>query len=203
MELKDLADVATIIGALAIIVVAIQAAIAFRQFKADHERSRREKAVDLLFEWSKALKKEWAIVRKIIETLTEEQCREVFAQQKITIPEKQKKLLLHFFDEKVLEEKESGEAVLSEAQSSELRWHAISYLNSLEAVLIAWQYSVVDRGMVESQFGYLFRPEQGHSALKYFRVAAGGELSYPATEIFSSHIERKRRELLQEKANVA
>ncbi len=204
MNLSNLADMATILGSLAVVGIAFQVHFTKTQIKADHERSRREKTVDLLVEWDKRLKKESALARKIIERLNEEQCRDIVAQQKLQVPKKLEHLLAQFFGEDFkIEESDNGDIVLSEARSAELRWHAITYLNSLESVLVAWQYSVVDREIIEHQFSYLFKPSDGHEALKDFRTAAGGEDSYPAIEIFAGHIREKRRNKLIKKANVA
>lgn len=205
MTLQEVAHLATIFGSIAVIGISIQIYISHRQIKADHERSRREKSVDILMEWSKNLKKEGSLARKIIECLNEEQCRDVFNQQELKINKKHENLLIQLFGKENLEDLEQATDVisLSEAQTTELRWHAISYLNCLEFTLVAWQYAVVDKQIIEAQFSYLFRPADGHEALKYFRKAAGGENSYPAIEIFTAHISQKRREHLIAKANVA
>ena len=204
MSLSNWADMATILGSLAVVGIMIQVRLSQVQIKADHERGRREKTVDLLVEWDKRLKKESALARKIIECLNEEQCREVFAQQKLHVPKKLENLLKQFFGDKFeIEDSENGDIVLNEAHSAELRWHAVTYLNSLESILVAWQYSVVDREIIEHQFSYLFKPSDGHEALKDFRAAAGGEASYPAIEIFAGHVREKRRNNLIQKANVA
>lgn len=46
---------ATIFGSLSLIAVTVQAYFLFKQIKAEHEKARREKAVDLLVQWSKEL----------------------------------------------------------------------------------------------------------------------------------------------------
>lgn len=230
MPLQDLGDIAAIITSFGIIAVAIQAwnshrstaliqkdivnsqqalvtaqqelANSQKQFEADHERSRREKTVDILFEWDKRLKKEGALARKIVETFSAEQCRELTAQSPMQVSGKLTPHLHQLFG-KDLQPDHNNLISLNEAHSSELRWHVITYLNALESVLVAWQYSIVDRGIIEHQFSYLFKPSDGHEGLKHFRVATGGEDSYPAIEIFASHIMEKRREKLVQKANVA
>lgn len=207
MTLSDWADVAAIVGSLVFVAIAIQIGVAYRQLKADHERSRREKSVELLMEWTQQIKKEGSVARKIIETFDPEQCRELVNQQEIKVAKKHKKLLSEFFKENNSDNSEGlkencNDITLSESQSAELRWHAVSYLNSLESVLVAWQYSVVDREVIEQQFSYLFKPSDGHAALHDFRVAAGGEKSYPAIEIFSNHVEENRRKSLNMKAKV-
>ncbi|WP_462174530.1 hypothetical protein [Pseudoalteromonas gelatinilytica] len=203
MSLSEWANIATIIGSMAVFGLAVQVLIAQRQIKADHERSRREKTVDLLIEWDKRLKKESALARKIIENLSEAQCRELVAQQKLHVNSKLQTLLAQFFPNFTPETNDNGEIIINESLTAELRWHAITYLNSLESVLVAWQYSVVDREIIEHQFSYLFKPADGHEALKDFRAAAGGEDCYPAIEIFAGHIREKRRKKLIQKANVA
>lgn len=203
MSLSEWANIATIIGSMAVFGIAVQVLIAQKQIKADHERSRREKTVDLLIEWDKRLKKESALARKIIENLSEAQCRELVAQQKLHVNSKLQTLLAQFFPNFTPETNDNGEIIINESLTAELRWHAITYLNSLESVLVAWQYSVVDREIIEHQFSYLFKPADGHEALKDFRAAAGGEDCYPAIEIFAGHIREKRRKKLIQKANVA
>lgn len=230
MTLQEWSYIAAIISSLGILGIAIQALYAYRstaliqkdivnsqqalataqqelanaqkEFEADHERSRREKTVDILFEWDKRLKKEGALARKIVETFSAEQCRELTSQSPLAVSGKLKPHLHQLFSTD-LEPDQNNLIHLNEAHSSELRWHVITYLNALESVLVAWQYSIVDREIIEHQFSYLFRPSDGHEGLKHFRVATGGEDSYPAIEIFASHIIEKRRAKLVQKANVA
>jgi hypothetical protein len=203
MTLSDAANIATIIGSIAIIGVGVQISIASKQLKADHERSRREKSVELLLVWAKNLKDNSSLARKIVESLNEEQSRNLFNLEETRIPEKYKEPL-----EKILVDTtgnikvDSGYIVLTGERVSNLRWLVMTYLNILESILVAWQYSIVDRDIIEHQFSYLFSPEQGHSALKNFRIAAGGEKTFPAIEIFSNHLEEKRRSILKEKAKV-
>jgi hypothetical protein len=204
LNLQDFAHIATIITGLGVFGIACQVLYSHKQLKADHERSRREKSVDILMVWSKNLKKEGSIARKIIECLNEEQCRDVFNQQSVSISRKHENLIKQLFKAEHLPDidQAGNEVTLTEAQSTELRWHAITYLNTLEFSLVAWQYSVVDKNIIESQFQYLFRPADGHEVLKHFRKAAGGENSYPAIEIFTAHISEKRRKNLIQKSEV-
>lgn len=204
MTLQNISDLATIFGSLAVFIVMAQVWYMHLQLKSDHERSRREKSVDILMEWSKNLKKEGSLARKIIECLNEEQCRDVYNQREMNISKKHEALINQLFGgrEGSSSIQVAESILLTEAQTTELRWHVISYLNSLEIALVAWQYSIVDKDILESQFSYLFRPADGHELLKYFRKAAGGENTYPAIEIFAAHLSEKRRKQLIAKANV-
>jgi len=204
MQLKDWADIATIVGSTAIIGVLAQAYFIFKQIKADHERSRREKSVELLIEWTKRLGADSAFARKVVESLSEEQCRNLYNSEPVTIPAKFVSDTKHFLGLNIDDTQHvNGSIIISTEQASKLRWCVTSYLNMLESILVAWQYSVVDRVIIEKEFSYLFSVEKGHAALKHFRAAAGGESSFPAIEIFANHINEVRRKSLIEKSNVA
>ncbi|WP_308888062.1 hypothetical protein [Neisseria subflava] len=208
--LNEWADIAIIIG-LGYAILQFQ--LGKKQMSADYERSRREKSVELLMEWSKLLKRENSAARKIIDTLSEEQCRKILQQQKVRVSKEHKELLfelLYSESSKLTAVELDGGLVegddyfeLSESDSSKLRWAAVNYLNALEFVLVAWQYSIVDRDIIEHQFSYLFKPADGYELMKHFRKAAGGEETFPAIEIFTEHLNNKRRESLQSKANIA
>lgn len=208
--LNEWADIAIIIG-LGYAILQFQ--LSKRQMAADYERSRREKSVELLMEWSKLLKRENSAARKIIDTLSEEQCRKILQQQKVRVSKEHKELLfeLLYSESRELTAVELDRGLvegddyfeLSESDSSKLRWAAVNYLNALEFVLVAWQYSIVDRDIIEHQFSYLFKPADGYELMKHFRKAAGGEETFPAIEIFTEHLNDKRRQLLQSKANIA
>ena len=208
--LNDWADIAIIIG-LGYAILQFQ--LGKKQISADYERSRREKSVELLMEWSKLLKRENSAAWKIIDTLSEEQCRKILQQQKVRVSKEHKELLFELLysesSELTAVELDGGLVEgddyfeLSESDSSKLRWAAVNYLNALEFVLVAWQYSIVDRDIIEHQFSYLFKPADGYELMKHFRKAAGGEETFPAIEIFTEHLNNKRRELLQSKANIA
>ena len=208
--LNEWADIAIIIG-LGYAILQFQ--LGKKQMSADYERSRREKSVELLMEWSKLLKRENSAARKIIDTLSEEQCRKILQQQKVRVSKEHKELLfelLYSESSKLTAVELDGGLVegddyfeLSESDSSKLRWAAVNYLNALEFVLVAWQYSIVGRDIIEHQFSYLFKPADGYELMKHFRKAAGGEETFPAIEIFTEHLNNKRRESLQSKANIA
>lgn len=203
MTLQDATNIATIIGSLALIGVFVQIILALKQLKADHERSRREKSVDLLLKWTTNLKEDSSLARKIVESLNEEQCRNLFNQEETKVAERYKtslKKILSINDEL---EAQNGCILLSGEKVSKLRWYIMGYLNTLESIMVAWQYSIADREIIEHQFSYLISPEEGHTALRHFRTAAGGDKSFPAIEIFTNHLENKRKGSLIKKENVA
>ena len=204
ITLQEISQLATIFGSLAVIGVFIQIWLARKQLKTDHEKSRREKSVELLLDWTKNLKENTSLARKIVESLDDEQSRNLFNQEDVRISKKHLKSLkkiLSLNDDDLNEENDF--IILSGDSVSKLRWYVISYLNMLESILVAWQYSIVDREIIEHQFSYLFSPEQGHEALKKFRIAAGGEKAFPAIEIFTNYLKEQRKKILKEKSEIA
>ena len=202
MTLQEISQIAIIVGVLSIIGVAIQIHLTKKILKADHERSRREKTVELLRDWSKSVEKEQTWARKLVEKFTAEQCRSLFSQRVFMVQVELKPHLDQFFD--IEEEQVKDNCIaLTEKQMVSLRWYVVTYLNLLESILVAWQYGIVNRDIIEHEFSFLFSPEDGHSALQAFRTAAGGEQSYPAIEIFANHLEQKRKSVLIKKAEIA
>lgn len=198
MTLQDAANIATILGAVAII-------LAYWQFKADHERSRREKTVEFLFEWTTSIREETSAARKIVESLDEPQSRNLQNLDTTKIPIKHKATLLKLLNLNPENDLavEGDNVILLAEQTSKLRWYIISYLNHLETILVAWQSSIVDTDILEKELSYLFSTEHGYTALKKFRDAAGGSKVFPAIEAFSLHLEEKRKREHKRKSNVA
>lgn len=202
LALEKYAAVATIVQAIAALGIAIQIYQSKSEIEADHERSRREKSIDILTNWSKSLTKENSITRKILDNLNEDQCTNVLQQEEFKIHKKHEPLLQQLFGQD-LDPAVDDFITVKPQQSAALRWNAITYLNSLEFTFVAWQYSVVDRKIIEDEFQYLFNPDSGSEVLKNFRKASGGSGVFPAIEIFSTHITQKNNEKLIQKSNVA
>lgn len=229
--------IATIVNACAVFGVVL---LRF-QIKAEHERGRREKAVDLLLAWNNSLKKETSLARKTVESFSFEQCQSLFRQEAFQVNKKQYKSILEIMDydegdrkehkqQKAQEEQraqpESVEQVnqiepvkqpdkkknesndkedteLDEGEVSKLRWLVLTYLNELESILVAWQYSVANRKIIEAQFSFLFNDANGCNALSNFRKACGGQSCYPAIESFAAHVQREKENKLINEGNVA
>lgn len=201
-SLEKYANIATIVQAFAALGIAIQILLSHSELKADHERSRREKSIDVLMEWSNNLTKENSITRKILDNLSEDQCKNIIKQEEVKIHKRYEPLLQQLFGQDLDAPVEDFISIKA-SQAATLRWNAITYLNSLEFTFVAWQYSVVDRKIIEDQFQYLFNPDDGSEVLKNFRKAAGGSSAFPAIEIFTTHITQKSKERLIQKSNVA
>ena len=175
------------------------------QIKAEHERSRREKAVDLLLKWNDSLKKETTAARRVVEEFTPDQCRCLYKEEPFCVNKKQYKAIFKIMNDdgcKEAEEDEAEQHKLNPEEISKLRWLTISFLNMFESILVAWQYSVADRSIIEAQFSYLFDGSKGYAALNNFKMACGEGACYPAIEVFAVHVQEKKYEALIEKGNV-
>lgn len=140
LALEKYAAVATIVQAIAALGIAIQIYQSKSEIEADHERSRREKSIDILTNWSKSLTKENSITRKILDNLNEDQCTNVLQQEEFKIHKKHEPLLQQLFGQD-LDPAVDDFITVKPQQSAALRWNAITYLNSLEFTFVAWQYS--------------------------------------------------------------
>ena len=177
-----------LITAAASSITAITVYILWKQIKIDYEKLKREKAVDLLIEWSKFLRQKTSIARKFAEKLDEGQSISLAKQESFNIDRKLFKLAEAFFGEKIDDDKESYE--LNEEQVAKLRWEVVSFLNLLESILTAWRHNIADRDILLEEFQYLVNPEEGDYILEKFRKAAGGRKTYPAIDDFVEELKK-------------
>lgn len=188
-----------------------QIKILVKQTKDDHERSRREKAVDLLFLWTKNLDEYSSRARKFAENLSEENLKSIYSGEGFSFPKKYKEQYESCFSEGSQKGKERDEKTPTKTveekdvidvdakNSAYIRWRLIKYLNLLESILSAWAYKIADEDLIENQFSYLFETEGSSKALKKFREIAGGVNSYPSIELFEREMQKRKEEKLKEK----
>jgi len=186
------------------------------QIKSEHEKSRREKAVDLLLQWTQTITKEMNSVKKIVEKFDGEQCRKLFIEEEFEVNCNIYDDIMEAINEKSDKKEKNDKCAecdgddadcrkkisLGKKHIRKLRWNTISYLNLLESILVAWQYSIVDREIIEHQFSFQVSPKDGKRVLDNFRKIAGAEDSYPAIEIFCSNLEQQRKMKLKEKGKI-
>lgn len=185
---------------------------AVRQMHADHERSRREKTLDMIMNWACELSPETHLAVKIVEKFDKDQCKNLYN----TKPFKVKKKIyndireLYGENEKKAKRKYKFIKVNNNAKYimlrgyylKKLRFSIIKYLNVLEAVLVGWQNGILDKDIVERQYAYLYDRKQDKNCLQDFRNAAGSEKSYPAIEMFLTKLEDERKSQLLKKDRI-
>lgn len=183
--------IANVVIALGVIVAVFQFLMSKKQLQKDHERSRRERAVELIQTWTTQINQKATLARKLIECLDESQVKAIYNQESVKLDKKHLNLVHGCLIENGIQENEEL-ITLQEKQSSEIRWLVVSYLNSLESVLSAWHYGIADEEIIETEFSYLVSPTKGYFILEKFRRASGGVDSYPAIQAFVDKISKKK-----------
>jgi hypothetical protein len=182
------------ITAIASCVGATGVCLLYWQVRADHERARKEKAIELMIAWSQGLHKSGSAARKLGEKLDAEQSRKLYRNEVFSIGKDKKDFLVACFNANEVFQEDNNGINLSPDQTSVLRWHIISYLNLLESILSAKRHNVADRDMIKEEFKYLISPEDGHSVLQAFRNAAGNT-DFPAIGEFAREIEAEKNKI--------
>ncbi len=183
--------------------------VIYKQLKADHERSRREKAVELIQTWAIQLNKKASLARKLVENLNQEQVRAIYDQEQINLDKKHLEMTKGCLTENFYLNRHGvslgGDEsfTLQASDSSEIRWLIVSYLNLLESILVAWHNGIADEEIIENQFQYLVVPEKGQLILEEFRNAAGGTNVYPSISAFALKIQQKKNPSIDGKSKVA
>ncbi len=199
------------VSAASTVLIVVQLLLSHLHKHKEHEEQRRQKTVDMLLEWTKSLERETSFAEKIVEKFSEEQCRKLYLQEPFQVDLETKKSLCQiccYKDEercKNCKKQQVGPFyTVDDKQLLELRWYIISYLNTLETVLVAWQQGTVDKKIIEREFSYLYSAEKGWDVLAAFRRAAGGMASYPIIETFLSALkeDEKRKNKLKIKYNL-
>lgn len=167
--------------------------LAKNQLQDDHERSRRQAAINNLLTWTNSLTPTTSSTRRLVDLLEQSDCSCLEHIQEFDIDVKHKELLKSCFvdPQNFSEEPGKGRISLTKSQVSELRYRTINYLNTLESIFSAWHHNVSDRAIISEQFQYMLAPQNGHTLLKKFRIAAG-ENNYPAIRFFELHFEQLR-----------
>lgn len=184
------------IAVISAIFAGLAAWFIYRQTIADHERSRRKYAVDLILRWIESIQRESAGINKFVERLTSEQCSALCSGESFKVTEKERTRLVSLLRTEFPEietdlKSADGQIELAAAQSYYIRYLAIKYLNNLEAVMTAWSYAVADEEIIVREYQYLVDDKEGHNAMSTFRQKLGAE-HFPAINKFASHIVKLR-----------
>ncbi len=165
-----------------------------KQIKDGHEERRRENTVRIMESWCLSVKKDTCIAEQVARKLNREQCKKLYKHEAFTISKEIKNDVCKFcpLDSCDCNEcslkNEHGEYVLDGKILTELRWHVITYLNTLETVMVAWHIGAVDRDIIEEQFQFLTDANKGMT-LSEFRHSAGG---FPMIEEFIDEIKKDK-----------
>jgi len=155
-----------------------------RQTNADHARCRREKAIELLEQWTRSISRATTAARRFAEKLDANQSKSLWNQETFTVLAAHRDLIVSSLTDAALvaELQEKGdELVIPQRVATAIRWQVVVYLNQLETVFTAVRHGVADEQIIQEQFGYIVDPKRGECVVERFRQAAGTQ-NYPAIE---------------------
>lgn len=158
----------------------------------DHERSRREGAVQYVLVWTNSVTRAFSSASTLIEKLDFATCQKIVSRQSIRIHKEHVDLLIPSFPPETKFEEAGDAFILTVQQTAEFRALVVKYLNLLETIMCAWWFSSVDKKIIEMEFQYLMEPTQGRNILRDFRQAIG-DSSYPAIQAFEQHMAEQKK----------
>lgn len=181
-----LSSIASLISSIGIIFLLLQFRLSNKQFKSDHDRTRRLKTIEIMMEFEKSSEPEISAADRLITSLSIEQCRKIITNQPVSLDKEKRPLVEACLDEYLTRgiQENSNTIVLDVKIITRIRHLIVSYLNMLEIVCVSWQQAIVDRDIIEYQFQFLYRPKEGYKAQEDFRESIGGCKVYPAIEQF-------------------
>ena len=196
--------IATCLGALFALVALISIVLLRHQIKSDHDRSRRERAVDLMTCFATSQEptnREVVFGLDLLHSLTKEQCQALWARDSFEIEPRQQHMLDAYrfvvAAKGLAIKKPAGGAggnsvlALSVPEVLMLRSLATVSLNKLELIASAWNNNVADKEMLAAEFVRVFCPRDGNYVLETFRDASG---IYPSIAAFCEHYKQRKKD---------
>jgi hypothetical protein len=194
-------EVPTLLALIAAAVVTgVSAAIIFLQLRLDHERSRRQTAVDLIRLWTASQMIETSTVIRLVQKFSPEQCEALVDNKAILImnidvtTEDILNCLTAGFPNLTNQNiSQDGKIVITGRYCTYVRFRTMQYLNTLEAILAAWNCGIARRDIIEEQFRFL-RLAPGADLLKYrlaYQNLRGGNDAFPSISNFMSAMRPK------------
>ncbi|MBQ7036308.1 MAG: hypothetical protein IJN74_02330 [Clostridia bacterium] len=164
-----------------------------KQIKEQHEERRRENTTNFMASWCNSVKKDTCIAEQVARQLSNEQCICLYKHTGFEVSKELKKEICKFcpLDKSLCDKCSLKDSSIVDGKIlTELRWHVVTYLNTLETLMVSWHLGIVDRKVIEEQFAFLKDTSKG-STLSQFRHAAGG---YPLIEEFIDKIKEHSQE---------
>ena len=186
---------ASVVTASGVYLVWVQVKLLRQQIQADHERTRRQNALDLLLEWTKHLKEQSPNAIALAETLDDRQSVKLYNRKPFELDKEHEGLLTaalkaHFPNLQLTTNNNCIQ--LKEEEAIIIRMQIINYLNMLESILAFWRHNMADRKILEEQFQTIFDEKNARFCIHRFRQAAGGQETFPAIFEFMRYIQKKK-----------
>ncbi|HXL69286.1 MAG TPA: hypothetical protein VN930_11065 [Xanthobacteraceae bacterium] len=201
------AEVATlVIFLLSMIAAVVTILYARAQLLADHERSRRQYAIEMCIKWSNFTAPETSSVTRLIETLDDTQCTAIVNLTKLEIEAKHKDHLINILELRFPEierqlggmlDKSKKEYIIDGRYLLYIRYIAVRYLNMIESILVSWSSGVADKQVIEREFSFLYDPTRARSAMARFREKLGAG-SHPALDKFLEVLKERSKPAVED-----
>jgi len=184
--------------AISSVVTALTIFIICLQIKWDHERSRRQIAIELITDWAKSVTVAMSSARRFVEDLNSSQVKLFISQKELTVKKEESTLVMSCIKDRKdlgIEEINSSEIKLSPEIIAEIRWYAVAYLDALECVLSAWRHGVASGEIIIEQFKFLLEKSFGNTLMKEFRESEHGSVKWPSITAFEAFIQSPNRKI--------
>ncbi len=173
-------------------ILCLSVALAWRQIRADHARSRRELAINLGAQWVEHQTERLAKALRLVNALDIENTKRVLRREPFYVDQQFPSTLRKIFPSHP--KADGGHILLDAEQANELRWLVVNHLNQLETALLGWHYNVAEREIIESEFSYLVEQSEGDTIAEKFRanIESG---AWPAIDAFVDHCRQKQKKI--------
>ena len=155
--LQWIGTIANLVAACAVFFAIKQLTMQRKAWADEHERSRREKAIELISNFNDKFGKEWSATRRLVEKLTQEQLLKMDEGEPFDIDGKYGKFVVGALPGAFPSSAAPTYAINSE-QSYQLRFQALEILNATEIICEAWESDVANTRIVERQLLFLYDP---------------------------------------------
>jgi len=194
--LEIVRTIAGVVSATAIVIAVHQFLLARRQFElqrrvweSQHERARREKAIEIVRTFTQSLTAQWSSTHKLVERLETDQLKDLDDGKPFSIAVVEKSDVQAALPNASLDIRDNRIHLTGE-QSYQLRYQALDVLNNAEIVFQAWQRDVADPTIIEQEMRFLYQPDDPHptTLMQRYRNIFHGERYYPALYRFIAHL---------------
>lgn len=192
--LNIVSTIATVVGAGGILALFIS----LKSLKADHDRSRRHMAVEMLKFWVVSLDNHTSSASKFVEKLNRNQCIAIYNGEEFDLTDIEEiDALKKCFDKNEMPDElhnvTSTPIKVSASTSYHIRQLIVHYLNMLETIMLSAHHNIADKEIVHEQFKYIYDKTTGKTILKQFREANNAGDYFPAISQYILHLENIHR----------
>lgn len=189
--------ICAIIGCLSVVAAFVTFLFSIKAEKEHHEAERRENTIKVMDDWNRMLQKETRKAERIVEGFDDSQCRKLYNYEPIELDENTFKKVCELCSknsEKCKDCIHKGKPcketkyIIEGTPVSELRGYTISYLNSLEILLLSWKLKIINEETIIKQFRYLNNSSNNRNALQKFRNIASNGQAYPTINTFVKYL---------------